>query len=377
MVSWAYSGMPFSHERTTEQPQGCISLVMLGWTKEVRGKKGCIVSIYRSSDISKIKWYILKDSLPNQSLHGPVRGIWIVSSTVGPQCQPVCPRPLGPVLGMVAARSSRSSLPAGEGFGTYRTVHGMWLRTFSTALEEELTVPHLAKWLNCHHFDLFGCFAFTSAFSHFSKFIPWLQFFCRQKAEGHAAGMGWGVPVLGRPHRALTWSVSGISATNHHTKNFLNIWQQQYIKMAWNDQRNTSKKKKKKDQAISHGDCNDLVTSPLWKHHFSSSFQRKLIDGFWYFLPAPTILFSFFKVLATHCHWVVLPVHGSILELPGANKWKAGSRWLVFTHMNKTFKIFSLLYWCIKKHKHQRRKWLSLERTKASLQLWKKTKPAN
>lgn len=144
--------------------------------------------------------------------------------------------------------------------------------------------------------------------------------------------------------------------------------------MAWNDQRNTSKKKKKKkDQAISHGDCNDLVTSPLWKHHFSSSFQRKLIDGFWYFLPAPTIFF-FFKVLATHCHWVVLPVHGSILELPGANKWKAGSRWLVFTHMNKTFKIFSLLYWCIKKHKHQRKEAAIFRKNKSISATVKKNK---
>ena len=157
---------------------------------------------------------------PNQSLRGPVHGIWTVSSTVGPQCRPVCPRPLGPVLGAAAARSSGSSLPAGEVFGAYRAVHGMWLRTFSTALEEELTVPHLAKRLICHRFDPFGCFAFTSAFSHFSKFDPWLQFFCRQRAEGYAAGVGWGVPVLGRPHRVLTWSVSGISTTNHHTKNF-------------------------------------------------------------------------------------------------------------------------------------------------------------
>ena len=41
-----------------------------------------------------------------------------------------------------------------------------------------------------------------------------------------------------------------------------------------------ARRKKKKDQAISHGDCNDLVISPLWKHHFSSSFQRKLINLF-------------------------------------------------------------------------------------------------
>lgn len=32
-----------------------------------------------------------------------------------------------------------------------------------------------------------------------------------------------------------------------------------------------ARRKKKKDQAINHGDCNDLVISPLWKHHFSSS----------------------------------------------------------------------------------------------------------
>ena len=90
---------------------------------------------------------------------------------------------LRPVLGIMATcvmTLCSQLLPPGGGFSIYKTVHRIWLRILSIALEKEVRFLEYASLLHYYYLVSFDCSMFLHFLTSLIKLIFWLKFFFPQ-----------------------------------------------------------------------------------------------------------------------------------------------------------------------------------------------------